>query len=117
MQHNGEVLRKLSEEIGVNIFAIPYVLILLNSPNNSVQRRFGKNVIRYIRPEANQTPAFKPCSFLSQQFFKGSSNKCQQQTSSFPFLMEKTAGFFFLFYSPKMYCIVWNYRALTFSLL
>ena len=46
MQHNGEVLRKLSEEIGVNIFAIPYVLILLNSPNNSVQRRFGKNVIR-----------------------------------------------------------------------
>lgn len=52
MQHNGEVLRKLSEEIGVNIFAMQFVLILLNSPNNSVKRRFGKNVIRYIRPRS-----------------------------------------------------------------
>ena len=37
IQQRGEVLRKLSEEIGVNIFAMQYVLIFLNSPNNSVQ--------------------------------------------------------------------------------
>lgn len=45
MQHNGTGLRKLSKEIGVSyIFAIPFVLILPNSPNNSVQRRFGKKI-------------------------------------------------------------------------
>ena len=54
MQHNGKGFRRLSKEIGVNIFAMPFVLFLLNSPNNSVLRRFVKKskVIRYLMPRS-----------------------------------------------------------------
>ena len=47
MQHNGRGLRKISKEIRVNIFAMPFVSIPLNSPNNSVQQRFVKIIQGY----------------------------------------------------------------------
>ena len=44
MQHNGRGLRKMSKKIRVNIFAMPFFSIPLNSSNNSVQQRFGKKI-------------------------------------------------------------------------
>ena len=47
VQHNGRSLRKISKEIRANIFAMPFVSIPLNSPNNSVERRLSKIILGY----------------------------------------------------------------------